>query len=147
MILVVVVVPLPLLPVWTDVMLLLLYRLVQIPISSHVFRYGAQLSRDGHPLFTRRILRDSAEDVGLYTVLVVDDVYPAYGNSDNQLSLGSSATGEPKKKITRCANNGNVKSDTIKKVVDIAFLILTSKWRKKRFEKYACEIRKARVIA
>ncbi|UKZ53737.1 hypothetical protein TrVGV298_007535 [Trichoderma virens] len=36
---------------------------------------------------------------------------------------------------------------TIKKVVDIAFLILTSKWRKKRFEKYACEIRKAQVIA
>lgn len=37
--------------------------------------------------------------------------------------------------------------DTIKKVVDIAFLILTSKWRKKRFEQYACEIRKAQVIA
>jgi hypothetical protein len=37
--------------------------------------------------------------------------------------------------------------DTIKKVVDIAFLILTSKWRKMRFEKYACEIRKAQVIA
>jgi hypothetical protein len=37
--------------------------------------------------------------------------------------------------------------DTIKKVVDIAFLILTSKWRKKRFEKYACEIRKSQVIA
>ncbi|KAK0761022.1 LOW QUALITY PROTEIN: hypothetical protein N5P37_005964 [Trichoderma harzianum] len=36
---------------------------------------------------------------------------------------------------------------TIKKVVDIAFLILTSKWRKKRFEKYACEIRKGQVIA
>ncbi|RFU75293.1 telomerase reverse transcriptase [Trichoderma arundinaceum] len=36
---------------------------------------------------------------------------------------------------------------TIKKVVDIAFLILTSKWRKMRFEKYACEIRKAQVIA
>ncbi|KAL7935257.1 hypothetical protein V8C35DRAFT_298970 [Trichoderma chlorosporum] len=36
---------------------------------------------------------------------------------------------------------------TIKKVVDIAFLILTSKWRKKRFEKYACDIRKAQVIA
>lgn len=35
---------------------------------------------------------------------------------------------------------------TIKKVVDIAFLILTSKWRKMRFEKYACEIRKAQVI-
>lgn len=36
---------------------------------------------------------------------------------------------------------------TIKKVADIAFLILTSKWRKRRFEKYACEIRKAQVIA
>ena len=36
---------------------------------------------------------------------------------------------------------------TIKKVVDIAFLILTSKWRKMRFEKYACEIRKAQVMA
>lgn len=36
---------------------------------------------------------------------------------------------------------------TIKKVVDIAFLILTSKWRKMQFEKYACEIRKAQVIA
>ncbi|KAL7960876.1 hypothetical protein V8C34DRAFT_312267 [Trichoderma compactum] len=36
---------------------------------------------------------------------------------------------------------------TIKKVVDIAFLILTSKWRKKRFEKYACEMRKAQVMA
>ncbi|KAM0260489.1 hypothetical protein ACHAQJ_002722 [Trichoderma viride] len=36
---------------------------------------------------------------------------------------------------------------TIKKVVDIAFLILTSKWRKMRFEKYTCEIRKAQVIA
>ncbi|KAH6608728.1 telomerase reverse transcriptase [Trichoderma cornu-damae] len=36
---------------------------------------------------------------------------------------------------------------TIKRVVVIAFSILTSKWRKMRFEKYACEIRKAQVMA
>ncbi|OTA01948.1 hypothetical protein A9Z42_0022830 [Trichoderma parareesei] len=41
----------------------------------------------------------------------------------------------------------NVVIGTIKKVVDIAFLILTSKWRKMRFENYACEIRKAQVMA
>ncbi|KAL7945906.1 hypothetical protein V8C42DRAFT_321915 [Trichoderma barbatum] len=43
--------------------------------------------------------------------------------------------------------NCSLTAGTIKKVVDIAFLILTSKWRKMRFEKYACEIRKAQVIA
>ncbi|TFA98595.1 hypothetical protein CCMA1212_009735 [Trichoderma ghanense] len=41
----------------------------------------------------------------------------------------------------------NVVIGTIKKVMDIAFLILTSKWRKMRFENYACEIRKAQVMA
>lgn len=49
-------------------------------------------------------------------------------------------------KVLSCANCP-LTAGTIKKVVDIAFLILTSKWRKMRFKKYACEIRKAQVIA
>ena len=116
-------------------------RCLQDPVPSHVFRHGAQLDTHGARHTPRCLLRDCYQDVGLHPLHApVQETQKQPGNPYAQPAAESAAWILPCLVVT-----DNNFLGTIIKVIDVAFMLLTGKSRKMRYQEYSCDLRKAQV--
>ncbi|KXX74891.1 Telomerase reverse transcriptase [Madurella mycetomatis] len=124
-------------------------RKVINPIPPHVFRHVAQLAQDGARQHFHSLYRDSDQDVG---VCAVYDNRPAGpGSLDGYASSSFVSIGLSTRNclLPIWPYHANLFSrrwaDTIKMLIDVSFVLLTSRTRRERHPGYVCAVRKGEV--